>query len=348
MACHATSSRYRVRAGPRLCYRQHLRVVGVESVPGSQALVHPIRGVRAGSRGRSRPPRGGDLLAPRQRRVPARRGGRGRRAASPSAPSTAASELGGRRPSLLVQPGVLLEVLDLLDDGLPVRLPEPGQDLVRRIVGVHLVTEQQEDVRSVLRRAGSDARPARRGRWRRARPDGGVSNGAIHSSRTTGGTERRSPACGSCSAACRYWGLATRRSHPARPGTSSLPSADKPSSRPAHSGDRAHRHRGHVPGPGRQHRDLARPIGLEPDRRPSSSTRPQQLLDEQVGRMSLRLQPPARDVTVSLASDTHRCPSHLGMAAANLPPSSSRPRSSGDKSTASGAVCAGSNPAEAL
>ena len=119
-------------------------------------LVHPVRARRRRSTRSRHHGCGGDLLAPRQRRVPVvaqvvvveqHPGRHGREQPAHRR----------RRPRLVVQPRVLLEVLDLLDDvriALPVRLAQASQDLVRRVVGVHLVTEQQQDVGPLVVRAG--------------------------------------------------------------------------------------------------------------------------------------------------------------------------------------------------
>ena len=108
-------------------------------------LVHPVRGVAADDP--IVPPRlGGHHAAPRQRRVPVvaqvvvveQHAGRDGR----QQPTN-----GRRCPGLVVEPGVLLEVLDLVDDvriAIGVGLAQSGHDVVGGLVGVHLVADHQQ------------------------------------------------------------------------------------------------------------------------------------------------------------------------------------------------------------
>ena len=270
--------------------RQHLLVhlVGVELLRAqvAEVLVHPVRRVGAGHT-ISPPRRGRDLLAPRQRRVPvvaqvvvveqhAARHGR----------QQPAHDRGG--PRLLVEPGVLLEVLDLVDDlgvPLPVGLPEPGEDLLGRVVGVHLVAEQQEDVGPVdvvarhhppgQRHEGIGAELVEVGVVERRRAPAAPERQAVrrievrradHARRQAGSGHRPHPV------AVEIDLVLGRRLHRQvlEPHQRVVVAVDRP-------------RRGAVRHPGRRDDDLAGPVGLEPDRRPALVDVPQHGTDEQVG-----------------------------------------------------------------
>ena len=133
-------------------------LVAVELVRAevAEVLVHPVRAVAADDAVMP-PRRGRDLAPPRQRRVPV--------VAQVVVVEQHPGRNGGQqpthrrwRPGFVVEPGVLLVVLDLVDDvraRIDVHGAETGNDGVGGLIGVHLVADQQQRIGPCLvRRLG--------------------------------------------------------------------------------------------------------------------------------------------------------------------------------------------------
>ena len=306
-----------------------VHLVGVELLGAevAEVLVHPVRGV--GADDPVAPPRlRRDLPPPRQRRVPVvaqvvvvehHPGRHGRQQPAH----------GRRRPRLVVQPGVLLEVLDLVDD---LRIARPGWRRRSRSTissdGSSAYTWSPSSSRMsghvVVRRVRPSARPARPGRRRRAPSRCSSSNGA---DRRQLPNDRRYGASGSgvrmtLGGQVEPGDRPHRRGRRARPGTRSPRSAAGPRGGRARSGARAPTTSARCAGARRRRTSTSHARSVStPDRRPALVDVPQQRPDEQVRTDLASVVSCPHDRTGNLAG-WRRSPSHPDRraVAANLHP----------------------------